>query len=81
MLGYCRNSWYKITIKTEEFGQFMRKLRYMSSKSYIESNQQRFLDELFQLLRIPSISADSAYADDVRKCAETVADFLKQSRC
>lgn len=65
--------------KNRELGQFMRKLRYMSSKSYIESNQERFLEELFQLLRIPSISADSAYAQDVRKCAETVADFLTKA--
>ena len=49
----------------------------MSSKSYIESNRERFLEELFELLRIPSISADSAFSGDVRKCAETVADFLK----
>lgn len=49
----------------------------MSSKSYIESNRERFLEELFELLRIPSISADSAFSSDVRKCAETVADFLK----
>jgi acetylornithine deacetylase/succinyl-diaminopimelate desuccinylase-like protein len=49
----------------------------MSSKSYIESNRKRFLEELFELLQIPSISADSAFSSDVRKCAETVADFLK----
>ncbi len=49
----------------------------MSSKSYIESNRERFLEELFELLRIPSISADSAFSDDVRKCAESVAEFLK----
>jgi len=49
----------------------------MSSKSYIESNRERFLEELFELLSIPSISADSAFSGDVRKCAETVADFLK----
>ena len=48
----------------------------MSTMSYIESNRERFLEELFQLLRIPSISADSAFAGDVRKCAETVAEFL-----
>jgi len=48
----------------------------MSTLSYIESNRERFLEELFQLLRIPSISADSAFAGDVRKCAESVAEFL-----
>ena len=42
-------------------------------KDYIDSNKQRFLDELFDLIRIPSISADSKYKEDVRKAAE----FLK----
>ena len=50
----------------------------MSVNQYIEQNQDRFLNELFDLLRIPSISADPAYAGDVRKCAETVADHLRK---
>lgn len=41
---------------------------------YIKANQQRFLDELFDLLRIPSVSADSKYAADVARAAE----FIKQ---
>lgn len=48
----------------------------MSINHYIESNKDRFLSELFDILRIPSISADSAYAGDVRKCAEKVAEFM-----
>ncbi|MBX2961126.1 MAG: dipeptidase [Cyclobacteriaceae bacterium] len=45
-------------------------------KEYIEKNQQRFLDELFELLRIPSVSADSRHKGDVRKAAEfLVAKF------
>ena len=48
----------------------------MSINNYIESNKDRFLSELFDTLRIPSISADSAYAGDVRKCAEKVAEFM-----
>ena len=36
-------------------------------KQYIQTNQQRFLDELFNLLRIPSVSADSRHKGDVRK--------------
>lgn len=43
-------------------------------KAYIEQNKQRFLDELLELLRIPSISADSQYKDDVHKAA----DYIKQ---
>ena len=48
-------------------------------KQYIEQNKQRFLDELFALLKIPSISADSAYAGDVAKAAEFVANSMKQA--
>lgn len=42
-------------------------------KEYISSNKERFLSELFEWLRIPSVSADSRHKDDVRKAAE----FLK----
>ncbi len=41
---------------------------------YIKSNQSKFLDELFELLKIPSVSADPAYAGDVRKTAEFLRD-------
>lgn len=40
---------------------------------YIQENKQRFLDELLEILKIPSISADSAYAGDVRKMAEDLS--------
>lgn len=39
-------------------------------QSFIQENKQRFMDELFELIRIPSISADSAYKADVQKTAE-----------
>jgi acetylornithine deacetylase/succinyl-diaminopimelate desuccinylase-like protein len=45
-----------------------------SVTEYIASNKDRFLDELFQWLRIPSVSADSRHKGDVRKAAE----YLKQ---
>ncbi len=48
-------------------------------KEYIQSNQQRFLDELFELLRIPSVSADSRHSADVRKAAEYVVKKLKDA--
>lgn len=43
---------------------------------YIESNKDRFLEELFELLRIPSVSADPAFKDDVQRCAEAVKESL-----
>lgn len=48
-------------------------------KEYIESNKQRFLDELFELLRIPSVSADSRHKQDVRKAAEYIQTKLKET--
>lgn len=48
-------------------------------KEYIQSNQQRFLDELFDLLRIPSVSADSKHKNDVRKAAEFVMGKLQEA--
>lgn len=48
-------------------------------KAYVEANQQRFLDELFELLRFPSVSADPAYSDDVRRTAAYVAQKLKDA--
>ncbi len=38
-------------------------------KEYIEKNKERFLSELFEWLRIPSVSADSSYDEDVMKAA------------
>jgi acetylornithine deacetylase/succinyl-diaminopimelate desuccinylase-like protein len=38
-------------------------------KQYVTSNRERFLSELFDWLRIPSVSADSKHKDDVRKAA------------
>ncbi len=46
---------------------------------YIQTHRQRFVEELFELLRIPSISADPAYKDDVLKCAGKVADYLREA--
>ena len=48
-------------------------------KEYIQSNQQRFLDELFDLLRIPSVSADSHNKADVRKAAEFIVQKIKDA--
>ncbi len=46
---------------------------------YIQTHQDRFLSELFDLLRIPSVSADSKHKQDVRKAAEYVVQKLKDA--
>lgn len=46
---------------------------------YINDNKQRFLDELFELLRIPSVSADAKFKDEVAKCADSVAEHLRKA--
>jgi len=45
-------------------------------QSYLEANKQRFLDELLDLLRIPSVSADPKFAGDVLHAAEYVKTKL-----
>ncbi len=48
---------------------------------YLSQNKQRFLDELLDLLRIPSISADSQYKADVARCADAVKENLLKAGC
>mgnify|MGYP000009269683 FL=1 len=45
-------------------------------KRYIDEHRERFVEELFSLLRIPSISADSAHRGDMVRCAEHLRDAL-----
>jgi acetylornithine deacetylase/succinyl-diaminopimelate desuccinylase-like protein len=52
-----------------------------SIKDYIENNKERFLNELVELLKIPSVSADSAFEKDVNKTAEMVKDSLEKAGC
>ena len=47
-----------------------------SINDYIADNKDRFLEELLDLLRIPSVSADSKFAGDVRKAAEYVKEKM-----
>lgn len=46
-------------------------------KRYVSDNKQRFLDELFELLRFPSVSANPKFKADMLKTAEYVAGKLK----
>ncbi len=48
---------------------------------YIKKHQQRFIDELIELLKIPSVSADSNYSKDVFKTAENVKEHLTAIGC
>jgi acetylornithine deacetylase/succinyl-diaminopimelate desuccinylase-like protein len=50
-------------------------------KAYIEEHRDRFLNELIDLLKIPSISADSAYKNDVLQTAKAVQLSLKNAGC
>lgn len=46
-------------------------------RKYIDTNKQRFLDELFELLRFQSISADPVYKQEMLKTADYVAEKLR----
>jgi acetylornithine deacetylase/succinyl-diaminopimelate desuccinylase-like protein len=45
-------------------------------QNYIASNKDKFINELFDLLRIPSVSADSKYKKDVQKAADFIRENL-----
>lgn len=47
--------------------------------SYIESNKDRFLNELLDLLRIPSVSADPKFKGDVARCAGEVKKRMEEA--
>ena len=49
------------------------------AKLYIEANKERFINELFDLLRIPSISAEAARKPDMQRCAEWLAAALAEA--
>ncbi len=51
----------------------------MSVKQYIQDNQEKFLNELLDLLRIPSVSADPKFKDDVFAAAEFVRESLEKA--
>jgi len=52
-----------------------------SVQEYITQHKDRFLSELIEFLKIPSISADSAFNEDVMITARWVADALKSAGC
>lgn len=50
-------------------------------KAYLEQHKERFINELIQLLKMPSVSADSAYSQDVLDTAKVFATSLKDAGC
>ena len=48
-------------------------------KAYIEQNKQRFFEELFSLLRIPSVSAQPAHKEDMYRCARRLTELLMEA--
>ena len=50
-------------------------------KTYIETHKDRFLDELFSLLRIPSVSSKAEHQPDMVKCAERWKELLLAAGC
>ena len=48
----------------------------MEMKEYIEANKDRFLEELFSLIRIPSISSEQEHKPDMVRCAERWKELL-----
>lgn len=48
-------------------------------KDYQAQHKDRFLNELLELLRIPSVSADSRHNEDTKRCAEAVKQRLTEA--
>ena len=48
-------------------------------KRYIEENKERFFEELFSLLRIPSISAKPEHKPDMYRCAQRLTELLREA--
>ena len=48
-------------------------------KQYIQNNQDRFFEELFSLLRIPSVSSKEVHRPDMLRCAERLCELLLEA--
>lgn len=48
-------------------------------KTYIQANKERFFEELFSLLRIPSVSAQAEHREDMYRCAARLVELLKEA--
>ncbi|WP_395052204.1 dipeptidase [Flavobacterium sp.] len=50
-------------------------------KQYVQENKERFIKELIELLKIPSVSADKSYEKDIIKTATAVKESLEKAGC
>lgn len=50
-------------------------------KTYVEQHKQRFINELIELLKIPSVSADTAFSQDMVNMAKAVENALSEAGC
>jgi acetylornithine deacetylase/succinyl-diaminopimelate desuccinylase-like protein len=50
-------------------------------QSFLKNHKNRLINELIELLKMPSVSADSAYKKDVLRTADFVLDSLKKAGC
>ena len=48
-------------------------------KTYIQANKDRFFEDLFSLLRIPSVSAKPEHKEDMYRCAKRLTELLKEA--
>ena len=48
-------------------------------RQYVQESREQAVDELFTFLRIPSVSADSAFQPEMHRCAEFVRDAMQQA--
>jgi acetylornithine deacetylase/succinyl-diaminopimelate desuccinylase-like protein len=61
------------------FGGHQNSLHVNATDAYIDAHKDRFLNELLDLLRIPSVSADPKYKGDVARCAEAVKQRMQEA--
>jgi len=52
-----------------------------SVKTYIDQHKDRFINELIELLKLPSVSADSAFSQDVINTSEAIKNSLEDAGC
>lgn len=53
----------------------------ITSKAYVDQHKERFISELIDILKIPSISADKSYKNDILNTANFVKESLLKAGC